>query len=264
MFESTDHTFAICAYRESPYLQQCIESLINQSSASSIIMTTSTPNQYIEDLASRYKIPLYVNDAPLGIASDWNYAYEQAQTELVTIAHQDDVYCRDYASLALSKLNESQKPLILFSDYGEIRNDVRIEKSRLLNIKRLLLSPLKSPSRQSSVFWRRRVLSLGSAICCPSVTMVKHSLPSPLFREGFDTNLDWDAWERLSCLEGGFIYNPRILMYHRIHEESETSRLIKDNTRSKEDESLFLRFWPRPIAKMINIVYSQAQKSNTL
>lgn len=27
---NTNHTFAICAYKESPYLEECIQSLMNQ------------------------------------------------------------------------------------------------------------------------------------------------------------------------------------------------------------------------------------------
>ncbi|MCL1797537.1 MAG: glycosyltransferase [Eggerthellaceae bacterium] len=264
MFEARDHTFAICAYGESPYLQECIESLVAQSITSNIIMATSTPNTYLEELAQRYKIPLYVNQASAGIASDWNFAYDQAKSKLVTIAHQDDIYHCNYTSSVLTRINEAMNPLIFFTNYGELRNNERVEKNRLLTIKRALLKPLEVKSRQNSIFWRRRVLSLGAAICCPSVTMVKQALPNPLFREGFKTNLDWDAWERLSLLKGSFVYDSNILMYHRIHEESTTTKLIEDKTRNAEDESLFLRFWPRPIAKLINIVYAQSQNSNTL
>jgi len=263
-FESSDHTFAICAYRESPYLGDCIESLKGQSVATNIIMTTATPNAYLEALAAQFGIPYHINDAAPGIASDWNFAYDKAQTKLVTIAHQDDVYCREYAASALAQINGSADPLIFFTNYGELRNNQQTDNNRILGVKRLLLKPLESPSRQGSVFWRRRVLSLGAAICCPSVTMVKDVLPMPLFREGFKTNLDWDAWERVSLLTGDFLYNPEILMYHRIHEKSATTEFIKDATRSREDESLFRRFWPGPIAKLINMVYAQSQKSNTL
>ena len=42
-----EHIFAICAYKESPYLEECILSLEKQTRKSSIIMVTSTPNKYI-------------------------------------------------------------------------------------------------------------------------------------------------------------------------------------------------------------------------
>ncbi len=39
----SEHTFVICAYRESPYLEECIQSLRGQTVASEILMVTSTP-----------------------------------------------------------------------------------------------------------------------------------------------------------------------------------------------------------------------------
>ena len=44
-----DHTFAICAYKESPYLEECIKSLKNQTIKSNILIATSTPNDYIRN-----------------------------------------------------------------------------------------------------------------------------------------------------------------------------------------------------------------------
>ena len=90
-FTARDHTFVICAYKESKYLKNCIRSLENQTVKSHILIATSTGNAYIRGLAEQYHISLYENDAPSGIATDWNFAYRQAHTKLVTIAHQDDI-----------------------------------------------------------------------------------------------------------------------------------------------------------------------------
>lgn len=46
---NTNHTFAICAYKESPYLEECIiHHLWNQTVKSEIFIATSTPNKYID------------------------------------------------------------------------------------------------------------------------------------------------------------------------------------------------------------------------
>ena len=50
------HTFVICAYKESPYLEECVESLKNQEQQSNILMVTSTPNEYIEKISRKYGI----------------------------------------------------------------------------------------------------------------------------------------------------------------------------------------------------------------
>ena len=67
-----DHTFAVCAYKESPYLEECIKSLKSQTIKSNILIATSTPNDYIKGIADKYEIPYYINEGEGGITQDWN------------------------------------------------------------------------------------------------------------------------------------------------------------------------------------------------
>ena len=48
------HSFVICAYKESPFLEECIQSLEKQTVKSTIKMVTSTPNEYIADMAKKH------------------------------------------------------------------------------------------------------------------------------------------------------------------------------------------------------------------
>ena len=258
------HTFVICAYKESPYLEECIKSLKEQTVPSEVIMMTSTPNAYIEQMAKKHGIPLYIRDGASDIVLDWNYGYNKVTTPYLTIAHQDDIYLPDYTKHVLDAFGKSKKPLIYFSDYGEVRNDKIVTKNTLLFVKRIMLIPLRCRLFYSSVFVRRRILSFGSPICCPSVAYVKDNLPKEVFRQGFRSNEDWEAWEKLSKLKGDFIYDKKIMMYHRIHEDSETSAIIQDNKRSDEDMEMYSKFWPKPIAKLLVKAYAGGQKSNDL
>ena len=79
---TTLHTFAVCAYKESEYLEECIQSLINHDYKSKIIIATSTPNDYIDSLAKKYDIPVYVNEGEGGITQDWNFALSKVDTKL--------------------------------------------------------------------------------------------------------------------------------------------------------------------------------------
>lgn len=259
-----NHTFAICAYKESPYLEKCIISLKRQKIKSHIIMTTSTPNEYISGIAEKYDIPLYIREGEPDIATDWNYAYSKVETPYVTIAHQDDIYLPDYTVHVLAKFHESTKPVIFFSDYAELRGRKIVKNNKLLIIKRIMLIPLRIRALYGSRFVRRRILSFGSPICCPSVAYAKDNLPTTIFKSGFRSNEDWEAWEKLSRLKGDFIFDKNILMYHRIHEDSETTAIIKDNKRSFEDMEMYSKFWPKPIAKLLVKAYADGQKSNKL
>lgn len=258
------HTFVICAYKESPYLGECIASLLKQTVKSKILMVTSTPNEYISRTAAEYHIPLVVNNGQGGIVQDWNFGYKQADTPYVTIAHQDDIYFPEYTEQMIRQMKKEKQPLIWFSDYAEIRNGQIVKKNKLLQTKRLMLLPLRIKSFWKSRFVRRRVLSFGCPICCPSVTFAKDQLPETVFQVGFRSAEDWQAWESLSRLKGSFIYNNMILVGHRIHEDSETSHILQDNQRKQEDYTMFCKFWPKWIARILTKAYSESEKSNEL
>lgn len=258
------HTFVVCAYKESQYLEECIRSLKKQTIPSYIIMVTSTPNRYIEDMAQKYGIELFVNEGPGGITEDWNFGYRCAATEYVTIAHQDDVYKKDYVQRALRAVENSKKPLIFFSDYYELREGKVVKNNTLLRVKRLMLLPLRIRRLQTSRWMRRRILSFGSPICCPSVLYVKKNLPEVIFRNGFRSCEDWEAWEMLSKQKGSFVYDKKALMCHRIHPDSETSAIIGDNARSDEEFIMYCKFWPVWFAKILNRQYAKGQKSNNI
>ena len=179
------HVFVICAYKESQYLEECINSLIRQTKKSNIIIVTSTPNPYIHNMANKYEIDYYVNEGQGGITQDWNFGYkcalEKYHSEYITIAHQDDFYETNYLSTVLKEAEKASHPLIIFGDYYEIRNGCKVYKNRLLKIKRLMLLPLRIKILQKSKWVRRRILSLGSPICCPSVTFTTNNLPDVIF-----------------------------------------------------------------------------------
>lgn len=259
-----NHTFVICAYKESPFLEECIQSLKEQTVKSKIMIVTSTPNSYIEELASKWKLPLFVNEGPGGITQDWNFAYQCADTPYITIAHQDDIYEKDYLKKAMERLSASKKPLIFFTDYGELRCGKKVTSNTLLKVKRLMLFPLQFRCLQNSRRIRRIILAFGSPICCPSVTYAKENLPEVIFKNGFRSCEDWEAWEMISRLPGSFLYCKDILMYHRIHEGSETSAIIGDNARSREEFTMYCKFWPKWIARILVKQYARGQKSNQL
>ena len=266
-YTETDHTFAVCVYGKSEYLEACLRSLEQQTAKSRIILCTATPEEELEKLAASHHLTLYVRNGEPGIARDWNYAYKKAETPRVTLAHQDDIYEPFFLEKTLARLNRADHPLIAFSDYYEIRDGKKVHasRSRLLRIKKLMLLPLRVRPFQKSRRVRRMILSFGSPVCCPSVTYVKGSLPRKIFSEGFEADLDWQAWERLSRLPGSFCYIPEALMGHRIHSGSATTKVIGENrNRSREDLEMFRKFWPEQIAKILNGLYAAGQDSNEI
>lgn len=261
-FCASDHTWVVCAYRESPYLEECIRSLQAQTVKSNIVIATSTPCEYITSMAEKYGIEVYVNRGKSGISGDWNYALGIGETELVTIAHQDDVYAPEYTEEMLSYLNQRKEPILYFTNYGELRNGEKVDSNKLLKIKRMLLIPTRLfPGWR---FARRMSLAFGNAICCPSVTYRKSVIGSNPFRDTYKSNLDWELSEELSRRKGSFVYNKKVQMYHRIHEGSTTTEIIGDSLRTKEDFEMMKKFWPEGIARRLSKVYAKSEESNEI
>jgi len=256
-----NHTFVICAYGESRYLEDCVLSIVKQSVKDNIIIATSTINDHILKIGKKYNLEVLTHNGG-SIGKDWNFGYESANSKYVTLAHQDDVYQEKYLEKMLIALDENKDTLISFSNYEEIRNNSIVSNNNNLKIKELLLSPLRIANKNKLI--RRRVLSVGNPICCPTVTYNKSLLENFRFPMEFSTNLDWAAWEKLSQYNGRFLYLPEPLMYHRIHAESETSNTIENNKRSEEDLLMLKKFWPTNIARIIFYFYKKSEKANIL
>ena len=262
------HYFVICAYGESPYLQACIDSLNAQTEKSPVLLCTATPSERLARLAEENGFTYCVNDDQPNIAGDWNFGLRMAKehgADYATICHQDDLYLPDYGKALREAVALDPDLLIFFSDYGEQRGDEAVTKNVNLTIKRILLWRMRVRAWQTSPFMKHRTLALGDAISCPAVSFNLNRIPMPLFERGMTTNLDWNAWEKLAKLPGRFHWDTRVLMLHRIHAESTTSKVIsKDGSRAAQDYELLRRFWPAPVAKVITKVYGLSEKSNQL
>lgn len=266
MITASDHTFAICAYKENPFLEEAVRSIIGQSELGQVFICTATPNDYISDIAKRYELPIIINTEGNTASSNWNWGYDHAETEYVTIIHQDDYYEPDYLETVINTINEypSNDISILFSDYYEIRNDEVTADNRLLAIKRAMNYPLRWKALNKSVVIKRRVLSLGDPICCPSVTLHKSLIGKSPYDRTRVSSYDYYTWIKLANKNGRFVYIPKKLLGHRIYEGSGTTANIASNIRQEEDLAILEGFWPKPIAKFISSVYAQAEKSNAL
>jgi len=257
-----DHAFVLCAYGESPYLEECIRSLRAQRRPTRVVMSTSTPNALIRAAAEKWDIPLFVREGESGLAADWNFALECADTPLVTLAHQDDIYLPAYTERMLAAMNRARRPVLFSSGYAELRGEERVSSSRLLNIKKLLRVPMRL--FPGSVAARRLSLAFGDSLCCPSVTYVRDIMRAHPFRDDFRCDLDWQQWEILSRKRGEFVFCPEALVLHRIHPASETSRVLSRNARRAEDLAMFRVFWPEGIARFLAARYARSEESNKL
>lgn len=263
------HVFAICAYKDSPYLEECIRSLKGQTVESRIICCTSTPSPYIERLAKRYQIPLYVRDGESNIREDWLFALQKADGELVTIAHQDDRYSHDYVRMLLNAYEKYPDMTVFAGDYVTLKMDAgavstcgqrgHIERwNRVWLVKKLLRLPLRFTFLADRTFMKRGALLFGNSICCPSCTYNKARVGAELFRSRFDFALDWDNLYELAGKPGRFVCVEKPVIAYRVHEGATTKACIEDHRRMNDEIAMFEKMWPRPMVRLLMHFYKKA------
>lgn len=256
----TPHSFAICAYKDSPYLEACIRSLKAQTVKSDILLCTSTPSPFLKELCERYGIPMFIRHGESNIRDDWNFAYHKADSRYVTIAHQDDCYHKDYVK-TLAAYAEKYPDMTLFtSGYAVVKDNKLAAFEAVEFIKRILRLPLRLKGFSHLPAVKRSALIFGNSICCPVCAYHKERLGEPLFTSPYQFALDWDTLYKLSGMPGRFVCVERPLMFYRVHQEATTKACIADNSRAREEAEMFRKIWPEPVVKLLMHFYRKAYK----
>ncbi len=253
------HTFAICAYQDSPYLEACIRSVTGQSRPTRVILCTSTPSSYICSMAEKYQIPLFVREGESDIQKDWNFAYEMADSSYVTIAHQDDLYGKNYVKTLEEYVGKYPDISLFTTDYVTVRDHRLVFGEQLVLIKRLLRLPLRIPCLNHISWVKKAALCFGNSICCPACTYRKGETPFFVSRCRFA--LDWDHLITMAEKPGRFICVERPLVYHRLHRDAATNTCMKNSIRFQEERQMFSRLWPEPVVRLLMRYYQKAYDS---
>jgi hypothetical protein len=259
-----EHTFVIPVYGAAPNLTALLGTLRAQrGERSEIVVTSSTPSPDLAAFARSQGLPLNINPQRVDIATDWNFALAAAQTPLVTLAHQDDLFAPEYTAHLAGALRRHPEALIAFSDYCEHTPHGARPLNLNLRIKRALARrAFGARECLSEARDKLRLLCFGNPICCPSVMFNRGTLGAFRFAQGLQTNLDWLAWVELARRAGSFVYVREPLLSKGVHPESATTLTIANRAREHEDRVLFEAMWPRPVAAAIAAVYRLGYLAN--
>lgn len=240
------HTFVILAYLENDNLEECIKSVLNQTVKSNVIIATSTKSDFIIDLASEYGLGVMINDSSSNKANDYNYALNAFDTKLVTIAHQDDVYDRNYVKEILKSYEQNNDASIIFTDYYEVLNDKKIKDNFKKRITKLLLKPLKYKRLQNKKYFKKLSLKYKQCFCTSSVTYVKENIEKEFFSNELTYNNDWLSFINLANVNSKFVYINKKLIWKRVKE------VLNNEEKINENIFIYRKMWPN---WLINRIY---------
>lgn len=274
---NTIHAFVICAFGKSPYLENCIRSLLRQTAPSEIYIATSTPSEHIRRLARKYGLPLWVRQGESGIREDWLFAWREGgkRKRLITIAHQDDCYCRDYAKTVLTMYERYPDMTVFCSDYVTLKTresrmadgtyypvQTRICAGDLVRlVKKLLRLPLRFRFYANRTWVKKSALIFGNSICCPSCTYNYSLIGDHMFDSGYSFALDWENLLSLAERPGRFVCVEEPLIAYRVHSGAATKKCIEDHRREADEASMFRRLWPDWMASLLMRFYKQSYKA---
>ena len=274
---NTIHAFVICAFGKSPYLENCIRSLLRQTAPSEIYIATSTPSEHIRRLARKYGLPLWVRQGESGIREDWLFAWREGgkRKRLITIAHQDDCYCRDYAKTVLAMYERYPDMTLFCSDYVTLKTresrmadgtyypvQTRICAGDLVRlVKKLLRLPLRFRFYANRTWVKKSALIFGNSICCPSCTYNYSLIGDHMFDSGYSFALDWENLLSLAERPGRFVCVEEPLIAYRVHSGAATKKCIEDHRREADEASMFRRLWPDWMASLLMRFYKQSYKA---
>jgi len=235
-----------------------MKSLKNQQLKSEIIICTSTPCEFIQKIAQKYEVSLYIRDGKSDIRDDWNFAYNTAKGEYITIAHQDDVYDPFYTEEIQKRIKDNDDNIMFLTDYFPLKNGEKGKRDINSKIRRVLRIPLKSRFLSKKKWVRKMTLAFGNSICCPSVTYHKSNLGEDIFTSEYKFNIDWDTFYKLSLKKGSFGYIDKPLVWYRVHDGATSKAFIDSHLRIIEDTEMFRQFWPEWIVRFLMIFYKKA------
>lgn len=271
------HAFVICAYKESPYLEFCMRSLRRQSVKSDVYLVTSTPSAYINKLAEKYRIPVFVREGESCLREDWLFGWRLAGAKhsLVTIAHQDDKYHPRYTETLLKAYETYPDMTVFCSDYVVLKTEegtlsdgtvypggTKMICGDLVRfVKKVLRIPLRFRSLADQIWVKKLPLMFGNSICCPTCTYNHDFIGDEMFGSDMEFALDWDNLYELAMRPGRFICAEQPLLAYRVHDGATTKACIEDNRRSQDEIAMFRKMWPEWIVKILMRYYKKAYEN---
>ncbi len=251
------HDLMVCAHGDNPYFLACVESLVRQKAARCrVVICTAKITERMASIAADYGLLIELDPTATSMAANWNHALRKSRARYVTVCHQDDLYSPEYSMRMVECMERHPDAIIGLCGSSELTSEgIRFFGLNLAVKRTLHFLAFGFGSVRSTRLARRPLLAFGNPVCCPGVVFRRERIDGFSFDERLKSNLDWDAWERITRLQGAIAYVRENLVSHRIHADSATTALIANRVRSQEDLAMFSRFWSGRMARFISWLY---------
>ncbi|MEZ5987634.1 MAG: glycosyltransferase [Planctomycetota bacterium] len=169
-----------------------------------------------------------------GLSGNWNRALALADTELLALAHQDDVYDEDWLGVMEDALDAAPEAGFAHCRARAIDDDGRAVDSPVEGYKRRFFADIDHADL--GALYRR--LYAGNFVCCPSI-VYRTALFGRVgpFDDGLRFTADWDLAFRTLLAGVPFVAVDRVLLGYRRHRTSATAAQRHSLNRYEEERA---------------------------
>ena len=214
-------TIVIPAYGESPYLDQCITSIVNSQDASVqiIVIDDASPTSFVRNISEKYfpRISYIRNEKNLGVANNFNKALSSANSLFVQIVGQDDLIVD-----SMVKVIHSAKDYVdqCFAIHPAVKVIDSLGNSSF-DMNEVIKSIIKPASQKTySGDTLRKSLLLGDWTYFPSIIWNKNLLPEAPFSDEFKYCMDLDLLLRMCATDSALFLSDKKGFHYRRHSKS--------------------------------------------
>lgn len=238
---NTPITYAIPYYEGLTYLENTIQSVINQENPNwKLIVIDDRGGEDAESLVQSFsdgRLTYVRNESTLGMSTNWNKALSLVTTELVTILHADDELLPNYTDVVTFLMAEHLEATavhcrtVIINEHG----------NRSLSLPDIVKKIVRPRGKNNIVtFGDHGLWSLakGQWIFCPTMCYRQSLIPKGNFSNDWKMVLDLELMSRI-LLDGGTIVGSPVVAYrYRRHSNNQTVELTNSNKRFEEEIKL--------------------------
>jgi len=238
--ENTLISICIPLYNGEKYLEQCLNSAINQTYKNiEIVLVDDASSDSTWSIASKYaerdtRIKLHRNDKNIGLVANFNKCLQLAGGEWIKLLLQDDYLTDNCIEAMLAGISENDKIAVCKRTFL-LDKDVAEIKQNYYNHEVVTFEKLMPPAKEAVFITPRQISTVEVANIClnfigePTSVIIKKTILDEVgyFNLDLAQICDLEYFVRIAS-KFGIKYIPSPLTCFRIHNESTTEANISD------------------------------------
>ncbi|GAP74582.1 glycosyl transferase, family 2 [Pseudoalteromonas sp. SW0106-04] len=238
-------TIAIpCFNTDKNYIKTAIDSVCAQSCSNWVLhVVDGNPRadsalQFLCESYSSDQIRYLRNPDDHSMAGNWNFAFDSANTELVSLLHDDDFLDPTYVAEMLILAKKHHLASAYFCDVDIVDSNSRVSNTFVDVVKTIIRPKYHEVTLSGDV--GLSALLKGCFIYCPTIVFRKSKLPSSPFKSKWAMVTDLQFYADVLISGGSIIGSAKKLFSYRRHEGNQTV-LLTATRRRFEEELCFYR-----------------------